>query len=408
MRLLLLVPVLMVLLSCGSEDELNQGFMDHVATVNRDSDTTLITLFDSLIDRGNLNNHELYYAFYAKAYIYGQNAKPALELWNYLEADRFLDNAKIAESEKYDCKSRLYNNIGTSYAAFSNANLEKEYYSKAVTYIQNYSAPYRNLAEWYVENGSFAKYDSMVSRALSEPDKLSFKDRAKLVTRYVFDLSKNGYSDKAISLGEGFREELKQIIDTVSNKKQLKSYAKYMEGLLVNLGSAYQFNGDTTRSIDYYKLSLDYVKLMERPAEAFTNLKNLGDVYLNQGAYDSSVHYYQKAIALYPEKERLPRNFEVFLELSECYRAQNDISNQLKYLDIFNSENEMFEAARILNAKKTQAEWSKFLAMQYDEKINDISYVNQLLFYVRVLVGVVVLLIVFVFVRYFSYTRAKV
>ncbi len=252
-----------------------------------------------------------------------------------------LEANKIAKSIKNYYEIILtFINIGHYYFSNNNLNLAIDYFSQAISYINEDTLPedifdiYYNLGTVYNEIGNFNRAIEYFSNALN------IISRDKNHPYYSATLIGIGFSYVKKGLTSGSREDYDRAFEYFSQAQiaAARTGNRNFEVItLNNLGSLkahLEENLDALYYLNKAKYLAEELKLNSYLASIYTNI---GIIYGRLGDYQNSTLFYDKAIGLAVAENENRTLWESYLEKANLLRKQSQIDQaKFYYLNSIN------------------------------------------------------------------------
>ncbi|MBI4930327.1 MAG: tetratricopeptide repeat protein [Bacteroidetes bacterium] len=118
-----------------------------------------------------------------------------------------------------------------------------------------------------------------------------------------------------------------------SNQKERHSFLVAKSSALNNIGYAYNFLGDISKALDYYRQSIKIDEELSDKQGMASTLNNIGGIYDNLGDITKALDYYHKSLKI---KETIPDKLGMaysFQNIGTIYIGQGDTANALEYFN---------------------------------------------------------------------------
>lgn len=243
---------------------------------------------------------------------------------NYLKIN--IEANKIAKKLKNSYEIIItQNNIGHWYFSINNINLAIDYFTQAISYINEDTLPqdifdiYYNLGTVYNEIGNFDRAIEYFSNALA----IISSDRTN--PYYSATLIGLGFSYVKKGLSTGSREDYDRAFDCFSQAQQVaakagnKNYEVITYNNLGSLKAHLEENLDALYYLNKARTLAEELKLNSYLASIYTNI---GIIYGRLGDYQNSTLFYDKAINLAINENENRYLWEGYLEKANLLRKQ--------------------------------------------------------------------------------------
>lgn len=224
-------------------------------------------------------------------------------------------------------------NIGHYYFLNNNISLAIEYFSQAISFINEDTQPqdifdiYYNMAVVHNEIGNYAKAIEYFSNALN----IISGDSSN--PYYSATLNNLGFSYVKSGLVTGSREDFDRAFDYFSqalSEAEKTDNKKYMVAVFNNLGSLKAHLEDNLDALYYLNKARALAEELQLNSYLASVYTNIGIVYARLGDYQNSTLYYDKAINLALSENEDRTLWESYLEKANLLRKQGQ-SDQAKF-----------------------------------------------------------------------------
>ncbi len=119
-------------------------------------------------------------------------------------------------------------------------------------------------------------------------------------------------------------------------------------GLLNNIGAIYSKKDENEKALEYYNRSLTLFQQEGLKTGIGVSISNIAYIYKKQKKYDKAIHLYLKALKLFEEEKSLIYLKDNYLNVSEVYEKKNNLSEALKYNNLYLDLNDSISNSDIL------------------------------------------------------------
>lgn len=178
-------------------------------------------------------------------------------------------------------------------------------------------------------------------------------------------INKRSLSTTSVNIGEAYYRL--KIFDSARLYTQQAydfayqiNYPRLMGSALSVMGDIHFESGHNTLSLDYYRLSIPYIKKAENDLRLSKTFLGMARVFERMGVNDSSLFYANRTLFMAKEKAFTKEILDASSFLSTFYKSNRNVDSAFFYLEVTKAANDS-----LFNQQKIK----QFQSLAFDEKI---------------------------------------
>jgi tetratricopeptide (TPR) repeat protein len=249
-----------------------------------------------------------------------------------------------------------FNRIGTAYEALGNSSKAMAFYIKALKLnekIENLRGIARNLnniGNIYLDQGEYSQAIDYYLKSKKLAEQINSKEGIAV------SLGNLGRSYLGLKQYDTARVYLQQAYEVASKF----NYDNRTGNLLALMGSIYSETGQRKLAMEYYRLSIPYLKLTERKGGLSRTFIGMAKLFEKEGQVDSTLFYANQAFEINRGAGFTQSVLDASNFLSSFYNNKGNIDSAFFYLKLSTVAKDSLSSKEKIN---------EFQSLSFDEKL---------------------------------------
>lgn len=249
-----------------------------------------------------------------------------------------------------------FNVIGLAYFALGNSSKAMAFYIKALKLNEKIDNPQgiarnlNNIGNIYREQGEYHQAIDYYLKAIKLDEQINDKNGIAV------NLGNLGRSYFGLKQYDTARVYLQQAYEVASKF----NYDRRIGNFLTLMGSIYSETGQRKLAMEYYRLSIPYLKLTEQKASLSGTFLGIAKLFENEGQVDSTLFYANQAFEINRAAGFTQSVLDASNFLSSFYNNKRNIDSAYFYLKL---------STVIQDSLSSQEKINEFQSLSFDEKL---------------------------------------